>query len=176
MQNEFGLEIYKEVIFDKECWSIYWDVDASPCGTFYQHGFKTFYDAEVFARNMLLKSTASTDEYFDENGNEVYLKSQARYSLEKPSYEDWEHYKREIREYEASTKKWKKWYMRLIKVFYKPYIHTPDRPQYHVYDLERHLNIWLGADPRDAVKYIKQRKHSESVYYYGTHMEYKSKE
>ena len=175
MNNNSNIEIYKAVKNDKEEWVVYWD-DYGPFGVAdFKDGFSTFYDAEHYARVMSNKTAfrSDFDNFYDEMGNVVYTKEKARYKLITP---DWTSYDRQRQWYFDDCKTWSKWYMKLIKPIFKPYIKEPEIPEYTVYDLERHMTIWSGLKSDDAITFIRKRHQSESVYYYNTDMKLVSKE
>lgn len=175
MNNNSNIEIYKAVKNDKEEWVVYWD-DYGPFGCAdFKEGFSTFYDAEHYARVMSNKTAfrSDFDNFYDEMGNVVYTKEKARYKLITP---DWTSYDRQRQWYFDDCKTWSKWYMKLIKPIFKPYIKEPKIPEYTVYDLERHMTIWSGIKSDDAITFIRNRHQSESVYYYNTDMKLVSKE
>ena len=177
MANSANVEIYKEIKHGEECWSIYW-ITNDPGYDFYKSGFKTFYDAELFARKMSYNTmfTSDSEDFFDELGNIVYTSEKARYKLVKPNTSSWRIYQSEYIEYLRLTRKWNKWYMRIIAFFHKPEIEKPKHPEYKVFDLKRKMTICSCEDPLRAVQYIRDRHKSTSVYYYDDDIKLVSKE
>lgn len=167
MSDMANLEIYKEVRHGEECWTVFCD-KMGPFAPIHKSGFKTFYDAEHYARTISCnkKFSSDFDRLFDENGNEVYTKEKARYQIETPDMHDWQYYTEDLEKYKKSCKLWDTWYMKIIKLFHEPNLEEPQRPEYIIRDLKRKLQIWSGTDLRAAENFIRTRHQSTSVYYY----------
>jgi len=160
------LHIYKQCKNGKETWTVYWEQDDF-FGAYYHDGFPTYYDAEHYARTISYNKayTSNIEDYFDEMGREVYTRRQARYQLKHPEAHHWENYKKDLAWNKKTDKQWKKWWMKPLKLFFKPHYMEAKKPEYEVYDLKNHIVLWSGVDPREGISYVRNLHKTNNVFH-----------
>lgn len=135
--------------------------------------FDTYYDAEAYARQHVhgLAYSSEPVRLYDEYGNPVYRRAQARFDIIVPDVNQWNYYYKCLRENAKLEAFQKKWYFKFVNFFAKKTMYEVTHPQFLVYDFKLEMHVAAFDHLADAENYVRTAYRKQEHYGFDVNMQ-----